>query len=199
MPSVLDDRTLTATLIIATIVALVALYYAIRSIVRSRRMKYWGPMLITIEDPMGKKYSLQASDLKYDDLAKLLGVLDANAERRRPHSAESGAVTLEALLMTVPAVIALLFVITILFMAVRNNSIPDPLVNWLTVIIGYYFGVGAKSVSASGRTVTPQQAQQLLAQSEGTTNGPSKKAPSPEPPAIPRAAASTRTRRGVRR
>jgi hypothetical protein len=164
MDGVLANGTLTATLAVGTLVAIVALYFAIRGIVRSRRMKYWGPMLITIEDPQGRKYSLQAADLRYDDLVKLLAVLNANAARRRPHSAEAGAVSLEALLMTVPAIIALLFVVTILFMAVRNNSIPDPLVNWLTVIIGYYFGVGAKSVSSTGQKVTPQQAEELLSQ-----------------------------------
>jgi hypothetical protein len=164
METVFQDRTLTTILLVGTAVALAALYLAVRGLIRSRRMKKWGPMRITIEDPAGKKYSLQAADLSYDDLVKLIAILEANSTRRHTYSSESGAVTLEALLITVPAVIALLFVVTILYMAVSSGNIPEPLVNWLTVIIGYYFGVGAKSVGGSGHSLTPQQAQALLDQ-----------------------------------
>lgn len=180
MQEIFQDKTLTTILVLATLVAMTALYYAIRGIVRSRRMRYWGPMLITIEDPTGKKYSLQAADLKYDDLVKLLGILESNEARRKPYTSEAGVISIEALLMVVPAFIALLFVCTILFMAVNENNIPEPLVNWLTVIIGYYFGVGANSVT-KGKALTPEQAQQLLLHARPGDND--VRSPSPGAPA----------------
>lgn len=169
MDTILQDRTLAVTLLVGTLVAFSALYVVIRGMIRSRRMKYWGPMVITIEDPAGKKYSLRAADLRYEDLIKLLAILESSSPQRRSLSAEAGEVSVEALLMTVPAVIALLFVVSILYMALTTGQIPDPLVNWLTVIIGYYFGVGAKSVGG-GQTLTPQQAQALLAMAQPLTS-----------------------------
>lgn len=157
----IDDPTLVTILVVATAVATGALFFAIRGILRSRKMKYWGPMVITIEDPRGKKYSLQAGDLQYDDLVRLLDILDGNTKQQKPLSSQSGRVSMDAILMVVPALIALLFVCSILFMALKGSTIPDPLVNWLTVIIGYYFGVGANSV-AKGRAITAEEAQRLV-------------------------------------
>lgn len=176
MTKLLDDTNLTIILILGTIVALAAIYYTVRGLIRSRRMKYWGPMLITIEDPSGKKFSLQASDLSYDDLTKLVTILKSNSSRHKALSSQSGAVSVETLLMIVPAVIALLLVITIVIMSLMEKEVKEHLVNSLAVIIGYYFGVGASSTSR-GRTITPDQVQQLLLSTTGD------RSPNPAAPA----------------
>jgi hypothetical protein len=48
-------------------------------------------------------------------------------------------------LFIVPAIIALTLVTSVLFMVVNHpdQKIPDFLINSLTIILGYYFGVGA--------------------------------------------------------
>jgi hypothetical protein len=170
MTKLFDDAGLTTILILGTLVAVTALYYAIRATIRSRRRRYWGPMTITIEDPSGKKYSLRASDLGDQDLATLLTLLKSNSARHKPLSSEAGVVAVETLLMVVPAVIALLLVITIVIMSLLERDVKEHLVNSLAVIIGYYFGVGA--TRREGQAITPDQAQQLLLSTPPTTATP---------------------------
>jgi hypothetical protein len=56
----------------------------------------------------------------------------------------------EFVLTVVPAIIALTMVATSVYMMIwTEKEIPPFLINLMTIIIGYYFGMGANKISSS--------------------------------------------------
>lgn len=52
----------------------------------------------------------------------------------------------------VQATIALVLLVAIVYMYVSDKNVPEPLVNFFALVLGYYFGTKAQQkISASGR------------------------------------------------
>ncbi len=82
---------------------------------------------------------------------------------------ESGLVSVEALLLIVPGVIALMFAGTFIYLIIANQanpgySTPKELGAAMTTIIGYYFGVGASTAINKSKTVSLEELSQQLKQ-----------------------------------
>jgi hypothetical protein len=84
---------------------------------------------------------------------------------------QEGYAGVEALLLIVPGIIALLFAGTFVYLLIHNQgnpnySTPKELGAAMTTIIGYYFGVGAASAINKSKAISVDELNQLLSQSD---------------------------------
>ena len=82
---------------------------------------------------------------------------------------EKGFILSEVFLYLVPGIIALLFSGTFIYLIVNhqdkpNYTTPKELSSAMTMIIGYFFGVGAAAASNKGKTLTPDEIKKLTSQ-----------------------------------
>ena len=80
---------------------------------------------------------------------------------------ESGFILSELFLYFVPGVIALLFSFTFIYLVVKNQKTPDyaipkELSSAMTMIIGYFFGIGAASATNKGKVITLDEAEKYI-------------------------------------
>jgi hypothetical protein len=85
---------------------------------------------------------------------------------------QEGYADIEALLLVVPGIIAILFAGTFIYLLIHNQGNPDystpkELGAAMTTIIGYYFGIGASSAINKSKTVSVEELiKQLNKQSD---------------------------------
>ena len=81
---------------------------------------------------------------------------------------ERGFILSDLFLYFVPGVIALLFAGTFVYLLISNQATPEyttpkELSSAMTMIIGYFFGVGVSSAANKGKTLTEEDIKGLLA------------------------------------
>lgn len=83
------------------------------------------------------------------------------------HRKDKSKVTSEILVLFVPAIIALLFAGTLAYLVIANQDHaeyipPESLRNAISIIIGYYFGVGASTLLPKTKTLSEDEVKQFL-------------------------------------
>ncbi len=90
-----------------------------------------------------------------------------NMKPHKEHRKEHGFVISDFFLYFVPGIIALLFAGTFVYLVVQNQenpnySAPKELGSAMTMIIGYFFGMGVSSVADKGNTLTEEDVKRLV-------------------------------------
>ncbi len=124
---------------------------------------------ITIKMENGSKYEIP-SDLPGEDFKKLLIKLKSleNTEAKKAKkNNEAGFVSNDILVYIVPAIIAILFAVTFLYLIITNQgkpnySVPKELSSAMTIIIGYFFGIGAANATNKGKTLSRDEINELI-------------------------------------
>ena len=126
---------------------------------------------ITISIKGGEKIEIPA-DTPPKDLEKLIEKLQQTERieidlRTKEHMNERGFVAGEFFLYLVPGIIALLFAITFVYLLISNRQdsnykTPQELSSAMTVIIGYFFGVGVSAAANKSKTLTSEDIKRLI-------------------------------------
>jgi len=130
------------------------------------RMKRKKKQLYTIKDLEKLKKILQSEitslDRKIHDQIKT-----KNMKPHKEYRKEHGFFISDFFLYFVPGIIALLFAGTFVYLVVQNQenpnySAPKELGSAMTMIIGYFFGMGVSSVANKGNTLTEEDVKRLV-------------------------------------
>lgn len=110
---------------------------------------------------------VEVNGVKKEDVSKVLEKLtlieQAEPEKKvRKDNGQEGYASVEALLLIVPGIIALLFAGTFIYLIITNQgnpnySTPKELSAAMTTIIGYYFGIGASSAINKGKIISIEE------------------------------------------
>jgi len=164
----------------AVIISIIALYYHYH---KSRNLTF--DILMTQLEIKSKKARRKAQFLSGDEKADLLIKLDGidkiiqdyhegklDEEISKMKQKEAGFASVDFLLYVVPAIIALTFTFTLVYLLIVNQAnpqyqSPDVLKSGLSTIIGYYFGVTVKDKSnpqvPSLETISLDEIKKLIA------------------------------------
>lgn len=125
---------------------------------------------ITIQGKNGDKIEIPA-DIPVKDIEKLLRKVSAididDILKYDKTKNEEGFVISEFFLYFVPGVIALLFAGTFIYLIVShqqdpNYTTPKELSSAMTMIIGYFFGIGVSSAANKGKTLTENDIKRII-------------------------------------
>jgi len=124
---------------------------------------------ITIKMENGSKYEIP-SDLPEEDFKKLLIKLKSleNTDAKKAiKNNEAGLVSTDILVQLVPAIIAILFTVTYLYLIIANKgktdySVPKELTSAMTTIIGYFFGIGVANATNKGKPLSKDEINELI-------------------------------------
>lgn len=157
--------------IIGVILSAIAGILALGISISKLRLKKKREYPYTIQTKYGKRYEIPANT-SLKDLEKLIEILQRNRDvriktKKMKHYKEHGFVISEFFVYFVPGIIALLFVGTFVYLVVQNQgnpnySTPKELGTAMTMIIGYFFGVGVSSAVNKGKTLTEEDVMRLV-------------------------------------
>jgi len=124
---------------------------------------------ITIKMRNGSKYEIP-SDLPEEDFKKLfikLKSLENTDVKKVQKNNEAGLVSNDFLVYIVPAIIAILFAVTFLYLIIANQgktdySVPNELTSAMTTIIGYFFGIGVANATNKGKPLSKYEINELI-------------------------------------
>lgn len=114
-----------------------------------------------------------SSDVSEQDLETLLiklrEVRQDQETKSHESTSQSGFISTEFLLLGVPGIIALMFALVFLYLVVdnqhvQNYSTPKELGAAMTIILGYYFGVGASAAANKGKVLSAEDVKKLIAE-----------------------------------
>ncbi len=117
--------------------------------------------------------AIDLSKMNNLDINKILESIEKiqadKQENADAHRRQAGYVSVEALLLIVPGIIALMFAGTFIYLLIANQgnpnySTPKELTAAMTTIIGYYFGIGASTAIRKSKTITPEDFKKLISQ-----------------------------------
>jgi heme/copper-type cytochrome/quinol oxidase subunit 2 len=136
---------------------------------RKRFFKREKDKTITIKMENGTKYEIPL-DLPEGDFKKLLIKLKSleniDAKKAKKNN-EAGLVSIDILVTIVPAIIAILFTVTYIYLLIANKgnidyNPPKELTYAMTTILGYYFGVGVTSATTKGKPLSKDEINELI-------------------------------------
>jgi len=124
---------------------------------------------ITIKMRNGSKYEIP-SDLPEEDFKKLfikLKSLENTDVKKVQKNNEAGLASNDFLVYIVPAIIAILFAVTFLYLIIANQgktdySVPNELTSAMTTIIGYFFGIGVANATNKGKPLSKYEINELI-------------------------------------
>ena len=124
---------------------------------------------ITIKMENGSKFEIP-SNLPEEDFKKLiikLKSLENTDVKKAQKNNEAGLVYNEFLVYIVPAIIAVLFAVTFLYLIIANQgkpdySVPKELSSAMTTIIGYFFGIGVANATNKGKPLSKYEINELI-------------------------------------
>ena len=152
--------------VLATFMALVAIGIYLNKASLKKRKK---DKIITIKMENGSNYDIP-SDIAGGDFKKLLNTLKSleNTDvKKAQKNNEAGLASNEFLVYIVPAIIAILFAVTYLYLIIAhqgetNYSVPKELTSLMTTIIGYFFGMGVANATNKGKPLSKDEINDLI-------------------------------------
>lgn len=157
------------TAALSFVIGILGILIGVKNLISSKRKK---KIRLKIDDKI--------IDISEVEKELILKVLKSSRVKKRPHTigktsskklSQEGYAGVEALLLIVPGIIALLFAITFVYLLIHNQenptySTPKELGAAMTTIIGYYFGVGASSAINKSKTISAEALNRELSQSD---------------------------------
>jgi len=152
----------------AVLVGLMGVFTLIFNL-KERFFKRKKDKIITIKMRNGSKYEIP-SDLPEEDFKKLfikLKSLENTDVKKVQKNNEAGLVSNDFLVYIVPAIIAILFAVTFLYLIIANQgktdySVPNELTSAMTTIIGYFFGIGVANATNKGKPLSKYEINELI-------------------------------------
>ncbi|MFZ2725279.1 MAG: hypothetical protein WAX77_03405 [Methylococcaceae bacterium] len=155
---------------IAIISTIVSSFSLVQGIKKFKHRKESSVSEIKIKLKTGDIYEINTNNLSIKDIEEIILQLakeDIEKNIEPVNSKETGNILLEVLLLIIPAIIALLFAVTFVYLLVKNEAnqqyaTPKELQAAMTTILGYYFGIGASSAVNKGKILSPEEIKAIL-------------------------------------